>query len=117
MGRLRAAYGPRVQQFAGLTLIAGSEATTGAGRRNTSAVDASRTSSIDELVAAEALALAFRRLPVSILMACVIGFTFVAMLGPFFPTERICVWLAVMVSVYLARYLIWRAWKQAIPGP
>ncbi len=67
-------------------------------------------------MAAGALALAFRRLPVSILMACVIGFTFVAMLVPFFSSQRIYVWLGIMVSVYLARYLVWRSWNRTLPG-
>ncbi len=67
-------------------------------------------------MAAGALALAFRRLPVSILMACAIGFTFVAMLGPCFSNQGICVWLGVMVSVYLIRFLTWRSWKRNPPG-
>ena len=72
---------------------------------------------IEPLVRAGALALTFRRLPISIPMAVLAGLAFIALLLPFANRTDLGIWTALTCATYVNRAALWMGWRQLQPGP
>lgn len=71
----------------------------------------------EAIIEAQLLGLAYKSLPLALLMTVVAVLIFVGLLWPLFPPEKSMLWVAVLLGIVALRYLAWMAFKRAAPEP